>query len=142
MKRILLFSFALYLNYNLSAQFFPPWQGKKCTVVLTYDDALNTHLDDVIPLLDSVGFKGTFYLTAYPPGCSKRIGDWRNAAAEGHELGNHTLFHPCIGNAPGREWVTKDYDMSTYSVKRMIDETRMTNIFLQAIDGKSSRTFA
>ena len=142
MKRYLLFSFILVLHFNLSAQFFSPWQGKKCAVVLTYDDALNTHLDNVIPLLDSVGFKGTFYLTAYAPGCSKRIADWWKASKDGHELGNHTLFHPCIGNAPGREWVTKDYDMSTYSVRRMIDETRMTNIFLQAIDGKTRRTFA
>jgi len=27
-------------------------------------------------------------------------------------------------------------------VKRMVDETRMTNLFLQALDGKTKRTFA
>ena len=31
------------------------WQGKKCAVALTYDDALNVQLDNVIPLLDSLG---------------------------------------------------------------------------------------
>lgn len=30
-----------------------PWQTKKCAVVLTYDDALNVHLDNVVPLLVS-----------------------------------------------------------------------------------------
>jgi sialate O-acetylesterase len=52
------------------------------------------------------------------------------------------LFHPCIGNQPGREWVKPDYDMSKYTVQRMVDETRMTNVLLEAIDGKTKRTFA
>ena len=45
------------------------WNGKKCTVVLTYDDALNVHLDNAIPLLDSFRLKGSFYLSGYFPGC-------------------------------------------------------------------------
>jgi sialate O-acetylesterase len=44
------------------------WQNKTCAVSLTYDDALNVHLDKVIPLLDSLGFRATFYLTGYFPG--------------------------------------------------------------------------
>ena len=39
------------------------WNNKKCAVCLTYDDALNVHLDSVIPVLDSLGLKGTFYLS-------------------------------------------------------------------------------
>jgi len=127
------------VNY---AQFNPAWRGKKAAIVLTYDDALNVHLDNAIPLLDSLGLKGTFYLTASAPGSKDRIADWRRASASGHELGNHTLFHPCIGGMPGREWVTAERDMSKYSVQRMADEIRMTNVFLQALDGKSKRTFA
>jgi sialate O-acetylesterase len=118
------------------------WNGKKAAVVLTYDDALNVHLDNVVPLLDSLGLKATFYLTAYFPGCSERLNDWKKAATKGHELGNHTLFHPCIGNQPGREWVKPEHDMSKYTVQRMVDETRMTNVFLEALDGKKKRTFA
>jgi sialate O-acetylesterase len=38
--------------------------------------------------------------------------------------------------------VKPDYDMNKYTVQRMIDETRMTNVFLQAMDGKTKRTFA
>ncbi|MGC4037007.1 MAG: polysaccharide deacetylase family protein [Chitinophagaceae bacterium] len=141
LQKIVYLVIAVFAIGNLSAQSFSPWPGKKCAVVLTYDDALNTHLDHVIPLLDSLDMKATFYLTAYSPACSKRIADWRKAAAKGYELGNHTLFHPCIGGT-GREWVSKDYDMNNYSVRRMVDETRMTNIFLEAIDGKTKRTFA
>ena len=35
-----------------------------------------------------------------------------------------------------------EYDMNNYTVQRMVDETRMTNLFLQALDGKTKRTFA
>jgi sialate O-acetylesterase len=118
------------------------WRGKKCTVVLTYDDALNVHLDNAIPILDSLGFKGTFYLTTYAQAFRNRIADWRTAAGHGHEMGNHTLFHPCIGNLPGRDWVSEDYDMSNYSLRRMLDEVRMTNVVLESLDGQTERTFA
>ena len=35
-----------------------------------------------------------------------------------------------------------DYDLSKYTIQRMVDETRMTNVLLEAIDGKKKRTFA
>ena len=99
------------------------------------------HLDNAIPLLDSLGLKGTFYLTAFAPGSKNRIPDWRKAAANGHELGNHTLYHPCVGGK-GREWVNAENDMNNYSLVRMVNEVKMTNVFLQAIDGRTKRTFA
>jgi peptidoglycan-N-acetylglucosamine deacetylase len=142
MKKTRLTAFLLLCVASLHAQNNTPWNGKKCAVVLTYDDALNVHLDNAVPLLDSLKLKATFYLTTYSNAFRQRIGDWRKTAAKGYELGNHTLFHPCIGNTPGREWVKPDQDMSKYSVQRMIDETRMTNTVLEAVDGKKKRTFA
>ncbi|HYO20989.1 MAG TPA: polysaccharide deacetylase family protein [Flavisolibacter sp.] len=118
------------------------WKDKQAAVVLTYDDALNVHLDNAIPLLDSLGLKATFYLSAFSPGCSQRVAHWKKAAATGHELANHTLFHPCIGDRPGREFVPGDHKLNNYTVKRMVDEVRMTNVFLEALDGKKKRTFA
>lgn len=118
------------------------WNGKKCAVVLTYDDALNTHLDNVIPALDSINLKGTFYLSGNFPGCRERLKDWSKAAKGGHELANHTLFHPCEGNKPGRNWVNPDYDLSTYTMTRLLDEVKMTNVLLESLDGKKLRTFA
>ncbi len=118
------------------------WHGKKCAVALTYDDAINQHLDNAIPVLDSLGLKATFYLTAFSNSMQTRLNDWKKLAVNGHELGNHTLYHPCIGNTKGREWVSTETDMSKYTVKHMENETRMTNVFLQALDGKTKRTFA
>lgn len=134
--------FLTLISFCCFAQDKNIWNGKRCTVVLTYDDALNVHLDNVIPALDSLNFKGTFYLSGYFPGCRERISDWRTAATNGHELANHTLFHPCAGDIPGRNWVKPDYDLSKYTVQRLLDEIRMTNVLLESIDGKKQRTFA
>ena len=125
----------------LQAQFNPPWRGKKCAVVLTYDDAIDQHLDQAVPVLDSLGLKATFYITAFSKSVQQRYPEWKKLAEKGYELGNHTLFHPCNGG-PGREWVQPEYDLRQYTVKRMQDEMRMTNLFLQGMDGKSRRTFA
>lgn len=118
------------------------WNGKKCAVVLTYDDAIDIDLDNVVPALDSVGFKGTFYLIGSSPVISKRLPEWRKAAQNGHELGNHGLFHPCDGSKPGRSFVSSDHDLSKYTVKRAVDEIRALNTMLKAIDGKTKRTYA
>lgn len=118
------------------------WNGKKCAVVLTYDDALNVHLDKVIPMLDSYKFRGTFYLIASSPVVSKRADEWRTASKKGHELGNHTLTHPCDARLPGREWVSPSNDLSNYTIPRAVKEIRMANAILKDIDGKDNRTFA
>ena len=124
------------------AAFGQPWNGYRSAVVLTYDDALNVHLDNVIPALDSAGFKGTFYLTVGSTAFTNRMDEWKLAAAKGHELGNHTMFHPCRSDMPGRDWVRAEYDLSTYTLKRMRDEIRLTNVMLQSVDGRKERTFA
>lgn len=119
-----------------------PWNGKSCAVVLTYDDAIDIDLDNVLPALDSLSLKGTFYLIGGSPVVAKRMDGWRKAAAEGHELGNHSLFHPCDGSLPGRSFVNAETDLSKYSVYREVNEIRVTNVLLKAIDGKDKRTFA
>ena len=142
MKFFLTIQVLILISGNTLAQFNQPWHGKKCAVVLTYDDAIDQHLDNAIPVLDSLGLKATFYITAYSQSMQTRLNEWKQLASHQHELGNHTLFHPCLGNLPGRNWVTPENDMSRYTVDRMKNEIRMTNVFLQALDGKTKRTFA
>jgi peptidoglycan-N-acetylglucosamine deacetylase len=128
-----------FLKENLPDQ---PWKGKKCAVVLTYDDALNIHLDEVIPDLDAAGLKGTFYLITSSPVFTTRQSEWAKAAREGHELGNHSMLHPCDGRLPGRGFVTPQTDLSRYTVKRAADEILAANEALSKADGKQLRTFA
>lgn len=132
----------LFSTCCATAQLNQPWQGKKAAVVLTYDDAINEHLDNAVPVLDSLNLKATFYITAFSTAVQTRLNEWKKLSLNRHELGNHTLFHPCVGGSPGREWVSKQNDLRYYSVKRMENEMRMTNLFLQSLDGKTKRTFA
>ncbi|UOQ51510.1 polysaccharide deacetylase family protein [Hymenobacter cellulosivorans] len=124
------------------AQTTSVWNNKQCAVVLTYDDALDSNLDVVVPALDSVKLRGTFYLIGSSPVVAKRLPEWRRAAQRGHELGNHALMHPCDGSRPGRGFVTPDTDLSKYTLTRAVSEVRACNTLLNAIDGKTARTFA
>jgi peptidoglycan-N-acetylglucosamine deacetylase len=38
-------------SFTCAAQSVNTWHGKKCAAVLTYDDAINQHLDNAIPFL-------------------------------------------------------------------------------------------
>jgi len=141
MKQTFIFLFSLFTFYISHAQTSTTWNGKSCAVVLTYDDGLNVDLTNAIPALDSVGLKATFYISDYFNGLNAQIPKWRKAAQEGHELGNHTIWHACEGGLAGREFV-KDYDLRFYTVKRMDDEILSMNNILKSIDGKNKRTFA
>ncbi len=138
---LFLFIISLVVSHTI-AQNNKQWNKKPCAVVLTYDDALNVHIDHVIACLDSFDLKGTFYLQGEASIIRTRMNEWRLAAEKGHELGNHSLTHPCDGNGEGRSWVSEEKDLSNYSVYRAVNEIRVTNTLLQAIDGKTERTFA
>lgn len=139
--RTLLLACLLFTGCIPYAQTKTLFNGKKCAVALTYDDALNVHLDKVVPALDSFGFKGTFYLITSRDAFAKRIPEWRAVAARGFELANHTMYHPCYGKRPGREWVQPDYDLNSYSMRRITDEVTNSTAILFATDGKTKRTF-
>lgn len=80
MKKIFIASLInLIFVANALAQSNQPWHGKKCAVVLTYDDAINEHLDNAIPVLDSLGLKATFYVTAFSYSIRTRLNDWKNS---------------------------------------------------------------
>lgn len=139
MKKVFFFIAILIISVHSNSQ---TWNGKKCAVVLTYDDGLSVHLTNAIPALDSVGLKGTFYISDYTKELQSKITEWRNAAKKGHELANHSMAHPCEGGRPGREFVQPENDMNNYTVKRMDDDILSLNNLLNKIDGKTERTFA
>jgi peptidoglycan/xylan/chitin deacetylase (PgdA/CDA1 family) len=141
-KTLFLFFGITSLAISSHAQNTNAWKGKRAAVVLTYDDGLNVHLTNTVPALDSFGLKGTFYISDYGNHLKGQIAGWRKAAVKGHELANHTIWHPCEGGRTGREFVNGDYDMRFYTVRRITDEIRAMNNLLKAIDGKEKRTFA
>jgi len=144
MKYLNLLLLTALLSINIHAQNQSPglWNGKACAVSLTYDDGLYVHLDKVIPALEASGFRGTFYIPGNASSLNSRRNDWKGSANRGHELGNHTVFHPCNGKSKGRDWVAPDYDLDHYSITRITDEIKLGNTLLGAIDHKTKRTFA
>ena len=83
---------------------------------------------------------GTFYCTGNSPSLYQRLEEWRGMAARGHELGNHTLFHPCHGDK--FDWVKPEYDLNKYTLDRLLSELNTANSLLKSVDGKEIRTFA
>ena len=70
------------------------WPGSaKAAVSLTYDDGLNSQLDNVVPALNRLNLKATFFLVE--ENVQGRVRDWRAVGESGHEIGNHTAHHLC-----------------------------------------------
>jgi sialate O-acetylesterase len=112
-----------------------PWPGQRCAAIsLTFDDPKASHTERVAPMLADHGLRGTFY-TPINSGLLRTAETWRGVAEAGHELGNHSIFHPCR-RRPGRNWPDASYDLNTYSWKRFSDEIRVANEVLSLIDGR------
>jgi peptidoglycan/xylan/chitin deacetylase (PgdA/CDA1 family) len=67
--------------------------GKRAAVSLTYDDGLDSQLENAAPQLDEFGLKATFFLTQ--ENMEARLADWIALAKRGHEIADHTTTHPC-----------------------------------------------
>ncbi len=89
---------------------------KRCAVSLTFDDARLSQADLGLDLLDRHHVKATFYIM--PAGVEARLDRWRRAVADGHEIGNHTLTHPCSANFP---WI-KNNALENFTLARMEED--------------------
>lgn len=136
---LLLFTSSSWAN-NDNKDFTWPKQYK-AAVSLSYDDGLYSQIHNAIPELDKHNLKASFYLTLASPAVDEHMEIWRAAANNGHELGNHTLYHPCRGSLPNREWVNPLHDTDKNTVVEMVEQVTLANTMLKAIDGKSIRTF-
>ncbi len=139
-----LFAFLLTQNHatgqGSTGITFP--NGAKAAICLTYDDGLPSHVNTVGPALDKHGFKGTFFVTVSATSIREDMDKWRALASSGHELANHSVYHPCRKSLPGMDWVRSYYDLDQYTVDQVLAEIQVANGFLQALDGKRSRTYA
>jgi peptidoglycan/xylan/chitin deacetylase (PgdA/CDA1 family) len=114
--------------------------GAQCAVSLTYDDSLPVHYELVGPLLERHGLRGTFYT----PGRGDLVqhpDHWRALAEAGHELGNHSLFHPCRMTERIFSWLDPCYNLCDYTPTRLRDELAVANSILHLVDGQSERTY-
>jgi peptidoglycan/xylan/chitin deacetylase (PgdA/CDA1 family) len=115
--------------------------GRSCAVSLTYDDGLAVHHEYVGPALEARGLLGTFYvLVSGDP--MQQFEAWRRLGAAGHEMGNHTVFHPCRRDRPDiYPWLDDGFDLRDYTPYRFVQELRVANLFLHLLDGRRVRTY-
>ena len=111
--------------------------GKRAAVSLSFDDARFSQIDAGVPLLDSYDLKGTFYVS--PANLSgERLPRWRQAAVNGHEIGNHTVTHPCSANYR----FSRDNALEDYDLDRIERELLDANDACQRMLGVKPITFA
>ncbi len=96
--------------------------GEKIAISLSYEDALDSQLDNALPSLNKHNFRASFYLLLTYSTISERLSDWRKVASQGHELGNHSIFHPCRASLLEREWVEPHKNLDNYSVEQIREE--------------------
>jgi len=111
--------------------------GKKAAVSLTFDDARPSEVDNGLEILDRYGVKGTFYVI--PATVEKRLDGWKRAVANGHEIGNHTMTHPCSGNYYTG---SREKALENYTLERMEQELDEANAVIQHLLGVTPTTFA
>jgi hypothetical protein len=106
-------------------------------ISLTFDDGLHSHLQRALPELDQRGLRATFYLN--PSGSTDpnspdhwriRLQRWLPASQAGHEIGNHSLTHPCSLNIKA-DW----------SPRNLMDRTAEIEIDLQEAQSRLMAVF-
>ncbi|HEY1132648.1 MAG TPA: polysaccharide deacetylase family protein [Roseateles sp.] len=141
MRKMLLAALGLFVAATTTAAPFA-WQGgAKAAVSLGYDDGLDSQLDHVVPALNKRGLRASFYVPINGPTLPARQNEWKAAAAAGHELGNHSLFHSCSAKGPGREWVQPHRDLDRQMAAQVQEQVIAANTWLQSLDGRTRRTF-
>jgi len=84
-------------------------------VSLTYDDSLQSQIDNAGPDLARYGLLATFFVEDVRPDPAP----WQALRAHGHELGSHTMNHPCPRI---NTWVKPGLASEDYDLPRMTAE--------------------
>ena len=111
-------------------------EGKQVAVSISFDDARPSQVDVAFPLLEDCGVKATYYVC--PDNLETRLDDWRALRSAGHELGNHTVSHPCSGNFS----FCRDNALEDYTLEDMEKEMLECNRRVEEACGAAPTTFA
>lgn len=143
LRASLLFSAVLSLSFSGEVQPSKPapepikWpDGKKVALSLSFDDARLTNVDKGTVLLDQYGVKATFFVV--PSAVKKRLEGWKKAVASGHEMGNHSVNHPCSGNFT---W-SREKALEDYTAEKMRAELVEANKQVKELLGVTPEVFA
>jgi beta-glucosidase len=110
--------------------------GKKMGLSLTFDDARLSQIDKGIPVLDKYSVKGTFYIS--PESMMQRLDGWKKAVSNGHDIGNHSIVHPCTGNF---NW-SRNKALEDYTLQSMNSELDSASRIIKKVLGIQPLSFA
>lgn len=111
-------------------------EGKRAALSLTFDDARLSQVDRGFAILDAHGVKATFYVSL--TAMEKRLEGWKRAVSAGHEIGNHTVTHPCSGNFR----FARANALEDYTLERMEKELIGAGDVIEQKLGVRPKTFA
>jgi len=110
--------------------------GKRVAVSLSFDDARPSQVDRGLDVLNPSGVKVTFFVL--PKNVNRRLAGWKRAVASGHEIGNHSLTHPCSGNFA----FSLDNALENYTLEQIGQNVDGANTEIQQLLGVRMVTFA
>lgn len=110
--------------------------GKMAALSLSFDDARFSQIDVGIPILNQYNVKATFYVSI--DRLEQRVDDWKKILMAGHEIGNHSLTHPCSGNFP---WA-RHKALEEYTLEKMEQELDDANAMIEQLLNVRPKTFA
>jgi hypothetical protein len=105
-----------------------PWNGYRGAVSLTFDDGTQNQLDKAIPPLDDRGIKAGFYLNPRGENWRENAQPWIAVAKNGHEIGNHTVTHPCPNNLLARHGGHEDMSLDDMESEILEARKRLLHI--------------
>jgi peptidoglycan/xylan/chitin deacetylase (PgdA/CDA1 family) len=119
-----------------SAQSFKWPSGKRAAVSLSFDDARASQIDTGLDVLRKASVKVTFFVN--PGAVERRLAGWKQAVVDGHEIGNHSLTHPCTGNYA----FSARNALENYTLQTMAEQLDQANDQIQTLLGVKPATFA
>jgi peptidoglycan/xylan/chitin deacetylase (PgdA/CDA1 family) len=93
--------------------------GALAAVTLLYEDGLTSQLEKAIPQLNEAGLHGTFFPSGDGLKDPSNAVLWSAAIAAGHEIGAHTINHPCDR---AHDFVREGFSLQDYSEERLRGE--------------------
>jgi peptidoglycan/xylan/chitin deacetylase (PgdA/CDA1 family) len=111
--------------------------GARMALSLSFDDGRESQVTQGLPVFARHGARVTLYVV--PSAVERALAGWKQAAAAGHEIGNHSLTHSCSGNFP----FSRQKALEDHSLERMREELADANRRIVALLGVASpRSFA
>ena len=136
MQRVCVLACVLMAAPLMAQQRFAWPQGRQVAVSLSFDDARASQVTRGLDLLARHKAKVTFYVN--PRSMERQLEGWKRAVREGHEIGNHSLTHPCSGNLA----FARNRALEEFTAARFGEDVDEGKRLIESMLGVKATTFA